>query len=386
MSDITTEAWVLHRGQQGVPDAGVLKKELYSFPDITEDEVLVEPLFGSWEGNMSHALQRDPVDICRMRREDRIVLGNSGVLRVLRIGSRVSGLREGDLGVIAPAGLCDKYGYLVKVVAYDAPHTVGLLAKQTKFHKSQVVKLPYNTKYSLQAWAAFSVRYSTAWSNWKIAYGCFRLQVPEADEPAPFVCGWGGGTSLAEVSLARIFGCRASLIASKESRLNLLKGMGIVPIDRRKFSALNFDHEKYESDREYRKRYLQAEATFLGIVREVTDGDGVAIFIDNIGTPVVRATLKALGRQGVITTIGWKEGTSTCFSRPPECINRHIHVHTHGSGLVEGADALNFAEDNNWLPPVTGEVHAWNDIPQLAHDYASGKIETYFPVYQVNSI
>jgi hypothetical protein len=83
---ITTEAWVLHRGPSGEPGPAELKKERFTFPDIMEYEVLAEPIYGSWEGNMTHALARDPVDVCRQRCEEKVVLGNAGVVRALKTG------------------------------------------------------------------------------------------------------------------------------------------------------------------------------------------------------------------------------------------------------------------------------------------------------------
>ena len=82
---VTTEAWVIYAGN-GEPNPAELRKEQFSFPDIREDEVLVEPIFGCWEGNMSHAIARQPIDICLQRREEKAVVGNAGVVRVLKPG------------------------------------------------------------------------------------------------------------------------------------------------------------------------------------------------------------------------------------------------------------------------------------------------------------
>src|SRR5215470_2264402 len=101
---ISTEAWVLYRGPTDAPPGapGEFKREIYCFPDITDDEVLVEPIYGCWESNMTHAITRDPIDICRQRREEKIVLGNAGIVRVKRKGPNVTTLCEGDLAMIAP--------------------------------------------------------------------------------------------------------------------------------------------------------------------------------------------------------------------------------------------------------------------------------------------
>src|SRR5215469_4301033 len=106
----TTEAWVLY---QGTADGGTrhLELESISFPPLEDHEVLVEPLFGSWEGNMSHAIDRDPIDICMLRNEEKVVLGNSGVVRILQTGGAVTNVRPGDCCVFGAVGTADMFGY-----------------------------------------------------------------------------------------------------------------------------------------------------------------------------------------------------------------------------------------------------------------------------------
>jgi NADPH:quinone reductase-like Zn-dependent oxidoreductase len=384
---IETEAWILRQSEAseaGLP--GKLEREIYSFPEPTDEEVLAEPIYGCWEANMTHALKRHPVDVCRLRREKKVVLGNAGVLRVIQTGQAVSHLKEGDICVLIPIGQLDSFGYMIRVFGYDAAKTIGLLAKRIKLHHTQLMPIPANTRHSLRQWAGFSVRYATAWDNWKVAYGCFRLQMPQEECPTPFVCGWGGGVALAELLLAKTYGCTAAMISSNDKRLQLIRAMGIIPIDRRQFIELDYDDQKYESDHKYRGRYLSVERIFLDIIKELTGGMGVSIFIDNIGTPVLRATLKALGRQGVVTTTGWDKGSHMAFSRINECIGRHIHVHTHGSRFPDGLDGIRYAETSGWIPQVESTSYSWDNIPQLAQDFADGKLSSYFPIYQVNAM
>lgn len=390
MGTVTTEAWVIHRGLahngSGSPEPAELKKELYSFPDITDEEVLAEPLFGCWEGNMTHAVERRPVDVCRERGEETVVLGNAGVVRVLRAGASVEGLREGDKCMVFCNGVWDELGYPKKIYAYDAPGTVGLLARRVKLHGRQLIRLPDDTKYSLQQWAAFSLRYVTAWANWKLAYGCHRLQTDGAARPHTFVWAWGGGVALAEVTLARRAGCEVAMISSDDERLKLMGSLGVRPVDRRQFRGLDFDQERYRSDPAFKKAYQAAEDAFLATVKEHTRGQGVSVFIDFIGLPVYRATLKALARPGVITTAGWKEGMNLSCLRAIECMNWHTHVHTHYARYAEGLEAVRYAEEHGWMPPADGEACPWDDIPQLARRHAAGQLSTYFPVFQVNPL
>ncbi len=386
----TTEAWVIHQGAERrngrAPEAAELRKETFSFPEIESDEVLAEPIYGCWEGNMSHAVSRSPVDICHQRHEERVVIGNAGVVRVLKTGDRVTSVREGDVCLVFCNGVWDEAGYPEKIFAYDAPGTVGLLARQTKLHEKQLIRVPENSRYSLKQWAAFSLRYVTAWANWKVAYGCWQVHQPKRSDVPPFVWGWGGGVAFAETTLAQLAGCRAAMISSDDTRLQLIRDAGLQPVDRRNFSGLNFDQDKYKAEPSFRNTYQEAEDTFLEIVKENTQGLGVSIFIDYIGLPVIRATLKALRRPGVITTAGWKQGMNLNTLRAIECMNWHVHVHTHYARYEEGQEAVQFAESNGWMPPIENEPCSWDEIPELAHDYAVGNCSTYFPLFQINSL
>jgi NADPH:quinone reductase-like Zn-dependent oxidoreductase len=376
------ECWVIRAATPGEIGPAQLLKQSINLTGIEPDEVLAEPLYGSWEANMTHAIERKPIDICRRRSEPFVVLGNSGVVRVLQAGSAIRHVKEGDVCLLVAIGSTDAAGYVVTVLGYDAPGMSGLLAKQVKLKAHQVVPLPNPTRHPIARWAAFSVRYATAWDNWRIAHGCWRLQMTDDQMPRPYVWSWGGGVGFAELTLAKYFGSQTAMIASSDERLGMLAAHGIEPIDRRQFAALSLDADKYESDRAYRRKYLSAERNFLNLVARHTCNEGVSIFIDNIGMPVIRATLRALGRQGVLSTAGWKQGMESKFNRAVECIDRHILVHTHASR--NSPAALYFAEEAGWLPPLPEKIYSWDEIPDLARDYAESRIVSYFPLFQVN--
>ncbi len=385
---ITTDAWLLSKGAKERASAcqtTTLSLGSYSISELTESEVLVEPLYGCWEGNMTHALQRKPVDICRFRREDQVVLGNAGVARILKTGETASGLREGQVCMIFGNAEPDKAGYMVKALAYDAVGTMGMLAKQSKVKTHNLIPLPENTRYSLPQWAAFSLRYVTAWSNWRLAWTLYRAQMPEEIQPSPAVAAWGGGVAFAQLQLARAMGCRSFMFASRDARLNELHQHGITGIDRRNFPDLDYDKTLYQSDIEYKKRYIRSEKSMLHSLRDVIQQDGVDLFFDHIGGPLFNATLKATGRQGIIASAGWKLGADiTEMSRSTECTQRHSHINTHYAKYQEGIDAINYAEENDWMPPANLPIYSWDDIPKLTEDYESNAIDSYFPIYQVN--
>lgn len=368
MGTITTEAWVLSSGR-GRNEPGRLDKETLTFSDITSEEVLAEPLYGCWEGNMSHAINRNPIDICLARQEEKVVIGNAGVVRILKVGEAVKQIKAGDCCLVFCNGIWDTAGYPVKILGYDAPQTMGVLAKQMKLHMQQVIPIPADPRFSLPQWAAFSLRYITAYANWQVAYGCWRTQMRSVEPQDVFVCAWGGGVSLAEVTLAKLMGCQVAMVASTPARLAMLQDLGIIAIDRSGLDSMAFEEK------------------FLDLVYTKTAGKGVSIFIDNIGAPVYKLTIKALARQGVIATSGWKHGALLPISRAMECINRHLYVHTHYACYSEGLEAMAFAQQHEWMPPMAADekIYSWDEIPCLVEDYAAERLATYFPIFSINA-
>jgi NADPH:quinone reductase-like Zn-dependent oxidoreductase len=391
MGAIKTEAWVLRAGPAGGPDEaavpGNLELDEFSFPDISDDEVLVAPVYGCWEGNMTHGIERKPIDICHLRREERVVLGNSGVLQVLRTGRSITHLREGQYCLLAPFGKTDKQGYLELVHAYDAPGTVGLLAKVTKAPGRILFPIPEDSALSLIEWATYG-RYWTAWDNWRVAYGCWQLQVntTDYDEP-PLVFAWGGGVALAELELARRAGFRTAMTTSHYSRFPALLSRGITPVDRSEFPGLDRDPDRYRTDDAYRQECRDSETRFLQRIRELSGGHGVSILIDNVGGPLYRTSLKMLGRQSVLSSVGWKTGMKLTSLRAVECIGRHLHVNTHGFRYTDIERIIQFQEQTRFIRTTAQgpiDVYAFDEIPELSKRYAAGAVDEYFPVFQVN--
>lgn len=388
-----TEAWLLHAGTPGAP--GELVRAAIDLPAQAPDQLLVEPLYGCWGGNMTHALQRAPADICRQRGEPWVVLGNAAVVRILKIGEHAArsctdprrgpdpaDLRPGRLAMLFAGAQVDRHGYTIKAFAYDAPGTMGCLARRILVRPHELLLLPEPTQHALPRWAAFCGSSVTAWSNWELAHGVLRLQVGADELPAPHVWGWGGGTTLAELDLAARHGARAVQLSASERRRDVIAAAGVTPLARD--PALAFDEARFAADLAYRRAYLDAESAFLRDVQRLTDGDGVHVFLDYLGAPVHRATLKALAREGVIASAGWKLGMVLTHLRAAACIQRHQHVHTHYARYPQGRAATAYAEAAGWLPHVDPETFAFDEIPALARRYAAGELG-FYPTFAVNA-
>ncbi len=372
-NSLKTHAWILDEV------SGPIRLDAYELRAAAQEEVLVEPLFVCWEGNMSHAVNRKPIDVCRARRERQVVLGNAGVVRVVSGGT--GAVQPGDICFVFSGDTRYKmpYDYPLKAYAYDSPGSTGLLAKQSLVHQAQLFKIPENSKLSLQQWAAFSLRYVTAWGNWKVAKATYRSMVSEEEQAHPDVWAWGGGASLALLQLAQKQGFKATMITSQDHRLDLLKSLEIEGVDRRNFINLDARTESRE--------YRHSEVQFLRTVAEKTNSLGVSIFADFIGEPVFKATLKALARPGVLSTAGWKEGMTMSTNRAIECMQWHAHVHTHYASLKDARDAMNFAEQFGWVPPLDANenIPSWHDLPDLIRQYELG-LTGYFPLIEVNPL
>jgi NADPH:quinone reductase-like Zn-dependent oxidoreductase len=382
---ISSTGWFLHRAtpdQNGKP--ATLIQEDFQFADIAADEVLAEPLYGCWEGNMEHSLSRRPIDICHMRNEERVIIGNAGIVRVLSAGSDVRGLKPGQAAIVFSSSMVDRFGYPERMLAYDAAGTMGCMATRIKLKERELIPVPSSTRHSLARWAAFSVRHITAWSNWELAFGTFRLLIGAEELAHPHVWGWGGGTTLAQLQLAQRQGGRVMMISGNDAHLAEIRQAGVPVIDWRSFGQLFFDDKRYAEDREFRRAYMQAEQRFLREVEEKTGGEKVQIFVDYLGGPVFRATCKALSREGIITTAGWKEGMNINYLRSLECIERHQFIHTHYARYSQAAAAVAYGEEHDWMPMIDERIYRFDEIPQLAESFRRGETG-YFPVYSINA-
>jgi NADPH:quinone reductase-like Zn-dependent oxidoreductase len=240
---------------------------------------------------------------------------------------------------------------------------MGVLAREAKFRRHQLIPLPADSRLSPRQWAAFSLRYVTAWSNWISSSRIWRVQMESSFPQQCDVVGWGGGVSFAQLDLARREGCRTTLITSTPRHAQSAAELGIAVVSRKQDGG--------------------DDTQLLHALLDRTEGRGVSIFIDNIGANF-RLTLRALARQGVITTCGWREGMVFPLPRAAECIARHVHVFTHYAPVAHGQQAVAYAERTGWGPTVSAQVTPWEDIGRLAEAYAAGEVSDYFPTFAIN--
>jgi NADPH:quinone reductase-like Zn-dependent oxidoreductase len=376
----SADAWILRRREPDGPERAELERTTIELGTIASDEALVAPLVGCWEANMLHALQRRPIDICAARGEELAVIGNTATVEVLEVGPDVTEVRPGQLAILHSAGRVDRYGYMTHALGYDSPGQMGCLATRMRLKGRQLIAIPPDSRHSVEQWAAFGIRYVTAWANWRLASRVARSFRDADSEPSLHVWGWGGGTTLAELDLARREGHVTTMLSGSDANLRTIARHGIQAVDRRAFGALSYAPDL---DPDGRQAYRRAEDAFAQEVGRRTDGDGVHIFADFIGLPVWRATRRATARQGVITTAGWKHGMKLDFLRAAECIGHHQFVHTHFAPRRQAVEAVAYGERSGWMPEQPDRVYAFAELPELAADYERNATG-YFPCYRID--
>lgn len=160
---------------------------------------------------------------------------------------------------------------------------------------------------------------------------------------------------------------------------------GLDMLDRRPFFDLHYDAQKYQTDAMYRQRYQEVEALFVKTLAAHTNGAGAAIFIDNIGDPVFRATLKALAgapRRDQRPVVGNMACKRPICGRSP--------VSTATSMFIRIFRVMPKVWPRSILP--TRRVGCRRSTKfmrgmrsQLAADYEQGRIASYFPIFTVDS-
>lgn len=364
-----TVAWILR--PEGYEPA-FLQQDVV-LPDLHKGQSRVRPLAVGWEGNNSHAIERKPLDVSKSRAEDRIVLGNNGVVELLETASEdLKRQAEGCDGVflvqpIFHPGAVSDNGSLISVFGYDMRGSGGLLSRETIVPDSILLPLPVgheNVKY----WASFTIRYMTAWSLFFRASRVFSV-LHNGQSPQVFA-GWGGGTTLALLQLAKLQGHDAVMFCSTAEKCAEAALHGIAAVNTTDLMVALGDGA---SEGDIVKAFRVAVSEALGRRAEID------VMVDFVGTPTADLTLALLRRGGVMATAGWKTGPMTRVNRALSAIKHHTHVYAHHANISEIADCLAFAIENDWCSKRV-RSYDFDQVDALHSDYIAGRIDSYFPV------
>src|SRR5215510_3866079 len=234
-SDVAKERARAGGDYDKVDHANVFKLDELSLRDLGPRDVRLKILAASAEHNVDHAVLADTVNISEAR-GGKMYPGNSAVGEVLHVGPEVKGFKPGDIVITHCNGEPDRYGYPLRIWAYDQPDSIGWYAEEAVVGEWQLVPAPLDCGLTLWEIAALPLRAPTAYHLWRRALGIFRIKVPDTKLRRLNVMSFGGGVGECFLMLANAEGHHAFFCSGSPERRAALEKQGIVGIDQDAFN------------------------------------------------------------------------------------------------------------------------------------------------------
>lgn len=210
------------------------------------------------------------------------ILGMEAAGDVVAVGERVTGVRVGDRVLPPPHIACGRCEWCRRGLENLCPHMQvlgrtrhGGYAELLAVPDRNILVLPPEMSYE-QA-AAFTVAFGTAW-HMLVTRG--RVQPGET----VLILAAGSVVGSAAIQVAKLFGCRVIATASTDEKLAKAKALGADEV-------INYTQERF--DRRARK---------------LTDGRGVDLVIEHVGTDTWKQSIAALAPMGRVVTCGSTTG------------------------------------------------------------------------------
>ena len=328
-------------------------------------DVHLKILAVSAEHNVDHAALADTVNIVESR-GGVIYPGNSAVGEILAIGDRVTKFKPGEIVVTHSNGEPDKFGYPLRIWAYDQPDSVGWYAEEAMIEEWQLISCPLDCGLSLWEIAALPLRAPTAYHLWRRASGIYRLKVPAEKQAVLNVLGFGGGVSELFLMLAKSQGHNAFFCSGTASRRDALAKLGIVGIDQETFHRFATRDDVRAFSRE---------------VRQLTRGESMHLVCDMLRGPVAAAGIAVAARQGVNVSAGWMLEQQVTYNSTLLSVKQVTLDHVHLETLV-GCTAATELYGRVFKPTIHREVYGFEDLPRCMEEMHQN-IQTGIPIVRV---
>ncbi|KKL89729.1 hypothetical protein LCGC14_1911790 [marine sediment metagenome] len=215
------------------------------------------------------------------------ILGADGSGVVKEIGSEVTSISEGEKVTINPGLSCGKCKYCLsgkqvfcKQYSILGEHQWGTFSQYFKIPEINIIRIP--NSYPLEKAAAAPLTFLTAWRMLK-------TQADLQSEEIIFIHGAGGGVATAAIQIAKHFGAIVITSTSSPEKIEKAKQLGADYV-------IN-----YKQDKDY-SRY---------VFKEITNGHGVDVVIDNVGQATFSTSIRLLKPGGRLITCGATTGPNT---------------------------------------------------------------------------
>ncbi len=349
---ITAEAVAAERKRvnddlEQVDIARVVALDTLELPPVGPTDVHLKILAVSGEHNVDHAALADTMNIAEAR-GGKMYPGNSAVGEVLAVGELVGKFKPGDVVLTHCNGDPDRFGFPIRIWAYDQPDSVGWYGKEAVVGEWQLLKAPLDCGLNLWEIAALPLRAPTAYHLWRRAEGIFRVKVSREHLATLNVLGFGGGVSELFLMLARHEGHNAYFCSGNPDRRAALEKQGIEGIDQKAFNRFATAADVKAFNKEVKKR---------------TGGVGMHVVCDMLRGPVFPAGVAASARQGVNVSAGWQLEKAIGYDSAGASVKQLTLDHTHYETLV-GCEAATALYGSVFKPTVHKEIYAFEDLPR----------------------
>ena len=230
-----------------------------------------------------HARRNRPEIEAKLRRgETPHILGSDIAGTIAEVGTSVGGIRVGDRVVLAPCipcgacadchrgaeNLCD----MQELIGFQ---TNGGYAEYVKAPAQNAIRIPDTLSFTHAA--AMPIAYLTAWHMLMT-----RAQLRPADDV--LILGVGGGVGSAGLQIAKLSGARVFATASTDEKLARAREMG---------ADITINYKDID---------------FSEVVLEATDGRGVDIVLEHVGTATWNQSIASLAKNGRLVSCGVTTG------------------------------------------------------------------------------
>ena len=331
--------------------SNVVKLDTLELRDVGPTDVHLRIIAASAEHNIDHAATADTVNIADAR-GGKMFPGNSAMGEVLAVGDQVTKFEPGDIVITHCNGGPDRYGFPLRIWAYDAPDSIGWYAEEAVVGDWQLIHAPLDSGLSVWEIAALPLRAPTAYHMWRRALGIYRIKVPREYQAQLNVLSFGGGVGELFLQLAKAEGHNAYFCAGSPERREALEKLGIIGIDQKKYNrfASREDVNAFRRD-----------------VRDLTNGEDMHIVCDMLRGPVFAAGLAVAARQGVNVSSGWQLSQVVEYNSTLMSVKQVTIDHTHYETVI-GCAAATELYGKVFKPTIHHEVYDFEDLPRAFHE------------------
>jgi NADPH:quinone reductase-like Zn-dependent oxidoreductase len=350
-SDVAKERERAGGDYDKVDAANVFKLDTLTLRDLGASDVRLKILAASAEHNIDHAVLADTVNISEAR-GGKMYPGNSAVGEVLQVGPAVTRFKAGDIVITHCNGEPDRYGFPLRIWAYDQPDSVGWYAEEAVVADWQIIQAPLHCGLSLWEIAALPLRAPTAYHLWRRALGIFRVKIAREKQAVLNALSFGGGVGECFLMLAKSEGHNAFFCAGSADRRAALEKLGIKGIDQKAFN-------RFKSKEDLK--------SFSKACKELTGGEGMHLVCDMLRGPVFEAGLSVAARGGVNVSAGWQLSQVVTYNSTIQSVKQVTIDHTHYE-TIDGCGAATELYGKVFKPTVHKEIYAFEDFPRCIRE------------------